>query len=95
VLIVNAGSRKLAGAGWELTLDRPACSERKSSQPVSTATAANRPSDVGTSAVERVTRIELALSAWEVSATGRWSTGRTLACGASDCLTARNREVPC
>jgi hypothetical protein len=32
---------------------------------VSTAAAAKRPSDVGMSGVERVTRIELALSAWE------------------------------
>ena len=44
--------------------------------------------------VERVTRIELALSAWEVSATIRGLPAETLACGTLARLTASDRELP-
>ena len=43
--------------------------------------------------VERVTRIELALSAWEVAATIRGLPADTLACGTLARLTASGRQA--
>jgi hypothetical protein len=44
--------------------------------------------------LERVTGIDPALSAWEVSATIRGLPADTLACGTLARLTARDRESP-
>ena len=54
---------------------------------------ADKRPELGRHCLERVTGIEPALSAWEVSATIRGLPADTLACGTLACLTASDREL--